>query len=426
MGDILIHLVKCFWFKISSLIIILLASAWPAAMSLVDTEKGRNWGITEQHIAQVISSSVHQKVLPDSISIPGLFGPSGLPAPLKVKYTLDPDLQLEAIRLLKKYNPDYGVFVAISPDTGHILAMADSTRNSHDGANHGNLSLVNTFPAASISKIITAVAALNEHKANGSTVIPFNGKSTSLYKKNVFNHKKTKWTRNFTLDQAFANSVNTIFGRLGAIELGGETMLEYAYRLGFNGRFASDILFENGRIEIDQNDPWQVAEMASGYTTNNTLSPLHAAILATTALNGGKVVAPVIVASLIGPYGIPLYVHEQPALSVVMSDSSSKQLKKMMQTTITQGSARTSFRGFHKGAMANVNVGGKTGSLTGFKPRGKYDWFVGFGENGNQKIAFATLCINKEKWYVKSTRFAREILEFYFAPQNKSDSEKSA
>ena len=135
--------------------------------------------------------------------------------------------------------------------------MADSTRDGHDGANHGNLSLVNTFPAASISKIITAVAALNEHKANGSTVIPFNGKSTSLYKKELwFNHKKNKWTRNFTLDQAFANSVNTIFGRLGAIELGGETMLEYAYRLGFNGRFASDILFENGRIEIDPNDPW--------------------------------------------------------------------------------------------------------------------------------------------------------------------------
>ncbi len=395
-------------------------------MSLVGSEKVSNWGITKQHIAQVISPSVRLKALPDSILIPDLLDPLSLSDPLKVKYTFDPALQREAIRLLKKYNPDYGVFVAVSPDTGHILAMADSTRDDQDGANHGNLSLVNTFPAASISKIITAVAALNEHKANGSTVLPFNGKSTSLYKRNVFNHKKNKWTRNLTLDQAFAKSVNTIFGRLGAIELGGETMLKYAYLLGFNGQFTSDILFDNGRIEIDPNDPWQVAQMSAGYTTKNTLSPLHAAILATTALNGGKIVAPVIVASLTGPYGIPLYVHEQPGFSVAMSESASRQLKKMMQTTITQGSARTSFRGFHKGAMANVTVGGKTGSLTGFNPRGKYDWFVGFGENGDQKIAFAMLCINKEKWYVKSTRFVREILEFYFAPQNKSDSGKSA
>jgi beta-lactamase class D len=88
----------------------------------------------------------------------------------------------------------------------------------------------------------------------------------------------------------------------------------------------------------------------------------------------------------------------------------------MMQSTISIGSARKSFRGFHKNHLQNVTIGGKTGSLTGFKPKGKYDWFVGFGEQGDRKIAFAMLCINKEKWYVKSTRFAREVLEFYFRP----------
>lgn len=379
-------------------------------MSLVGSEKASSWGITKQHIAQAISPSVHQKVLPQSISLPNLS------IPLRVKYTLDHALNLEALRLLKKYNPDYGVFVAIAPDTGHILAMADSTRDSHDRALHPNLSLANTFPAASISKIITAVATLNENKAEGETVIPFNGKTTSLYKNNVFKHKNNKWTRNFTLNKAFANSVNTVFGRLGAVELGGETMLKYAHRLGFNGRFTSDILFENGRIDIDPTDPWQVAQMATGYTTKNTLSPLHAAALASTALNGGKIVAPVIVESLVGPHGVPLYLHKQPVQSVAMSDFSAQQLKKMMQATIQQGSARTSFRGFHKGEMANVTVGGKTGSLTGYEPPGKYDWFVGFGESGQRKIAFAMLCINKDKWYVKSTRFAREMLEFYFDP----------
>lgn len=387
-------------------------------MSLVGSEQGNGWGITEQHIAQAISSSVHQKKFPEHISIPELStGPLSLSAPLKVKYTFDPELQLAAIRLLEKYNPDYGVFVAIAPDTGRILAMVDTNRNGVEGMSHENLSLVNTFPAASVSKIITAVAAVNENKANGATVIPFNGRSTSLYKKNVLNHKTTKWTRNLTLTEAFAKSVNTIFGRLGAVELGGETMLEYAHRLGFNRQLASDISFETGRIEVDQTDPWQVAEMSSGYTTRNTLSPLHAAMLATTVLTGGKVVTPAIVESLTGPYGIPLYVHGQPTLSEVMSDSSAKQLKKMMQATTTQGSARTSFRGFHKGALADVNVGGKTGYLTGFEPRGKYDWFVGFGEKGERKIAFAMLCINKDKWYVKSTRLAREILEFYFTPE---------
>ncbi len=410
------HLVKYFWrfrFRSGAFILILLASAWPAAMSLIDTEKARNQGINEAIIAKAITPAVEKHAFAKELSIPGF----DIGKPLKVNYTLDPALQAEANRLLKKYNPDYGVFVAVSPDTGHILAMADSTR---DGSDHGNLSLINTYPAASISKIITAVAAVNENKATGSTVILFNGKSTSLYKKNVFRHKNHKWTRSYTLDEAFAKSVNTIFARIGAIDVGGDMMLEYAYRLGFNRRFASDIAFANGRIELDPKDQWQVAEMAAGYTTRNTLSPLHAAILAAAALNGGNLVAPILVKSLVGPHGIPVYVHEQPAASAAMSESSSRQFKKMMQTTVTAGSARKSFLGFHKGALADVNVGGKTGSLTGFNPPGKYDWFVGFGERDEQRIAFAVLCINQEKWYVKSSRLAREMLEFYFRPKQSS------
>jgi cell division protein FtsI/penicillin-binding protein 2 len=349
--------------------------------------------------------------LPEEIQLPGFT----LEAPLKVNYTLDLELQSETERLLGKHNPDYGVFVAIDPDTGHVLAMADSSR---DGLDHGNLALKNTYPAASVSKIITAVAAINENRAAASTVIPFNGKSTSLYKKNVFEHKNTQWTRKYTLEESFAKSVNVVFGRLGAIDLGAETMLDYSYRLGFNGQFASDFTFANGSIELDPDDDWQVAEMASGYTTRNTLSPLHGAILSATAINGGNLVAPVLVESLIGPFGIPIYVHESPGLSPVMTESAALQLKKMMRSTISIGSARKSFRGFHKNHLENVTIGGKTGSLTGFKPKGKYDWFVGFGELGDRKIAFAMLCINKEKWYVKSTRFAREVLEFYFNPRN--------
>ena len=34
--------------------------------------------------------------------------------------------------------------------------------------------------------------------------------------------------------------------------------------------------------------------------------------------------------------------------------------------------------------------------------------------NDQQQIAYAVLCINIEKWYVKSSQFAREILEYYF------------
>ena len=40
----------------------------------------------------------------------------------------------------------------------------------------------------------------------------------------------------------------------------------------------------------------------------------------------------------------------------------------------------------------------------------------GFGRSKLGMVAFAALCINKEKWYVRSARLSRELLEYYFQP----------
>lgn len=395
------------WFSVGFLALMPIIVLWPATMSAVNAQQRALWGINSQLIASVITPAIEANRFPQRIALPNF----PVRGDLAVRYTIDAALQGEAQRLLQKYNPDYGVLVALEPDSGRVLAMASSARDENDAR---NLTMVNSYPAASISKIITAVAAINENKAAANTIIPFNGKATSLYKKSVFEHRNNKWTRKYSLGEAFARSVNTVFGRVGALEVGGETMLDYARRLGFNGRFASDFAFGNGAIDVDPADAWQVAEMASGYTTRNTLSPIHGAALAATAVNGGYLVAPALVKAIIGPNGVPLYWHEQPAKSQVMREDTARQLKKMMRATVVAGSAKRSFSGFNRGPLKDVVIGGKTGSLTGFSPKGKYDWFVGFAEMGERKIAYAALCINKKRWYVKSTRLARELLEFYF------------
>ena len=395
------------WFLGGFVTLATAAALTPATMSAVDAERRASWGIDAQRIAPIITPSIADNRFPSTIS----FADFPLRGALSVHYTIDAALQTHAQKLLAKYKPDYGVLVAIDANSGRVLAMASSTRAAGDAE---NMTMINSYPAASISKIITAVAAVNENKTTGKTIIPFNGKSTSMYKKNVFAHRNNKWTRKYSFRESFARSVNSVFGRVGAAEVGGETMLDYAERLGFNGRFASDFNFGNGAVEIDTNDEWQVAEMAAGYTTRNTLSPLHGAALAASIINGGHLVAPAVVDSITGPNGVPLYWYETPARSEVMRAATAREVKKMMRATVLSGSAKRAFSRFHRGALKDVVVGGKTGSLTGYAPRGKYDWFVGFGELGARKIAFAALCINKRRWYVKSTRLAREMLEFYF------------
>lgn len=393
----------------------------PSDISAVSTERDVSWGIDRRALAAALTPAIEANHYPPSVELPT----AELPGALTVKYTIDSALQLEAQRLLSKYKPDYGVFVALEPDTGRVLAMASRARDGNARTAIDNMSMVNSYPAASISKIITAIAAIDTGKTAPASIIPFNGKTTSLYKNHVFNHRDNRWTRKFSFEESFAKSVNSVFGRVGAVHVGGDAMLNAAQRLGFNGRFATDFAFANGEVELDPADDWQVAEMASGYTRRNTLSPLHGAALAATAVNGGKLIAPGVVQAVLGPNGVPLYWHEATARQAMRAETAGE-LKRLMRATVIRGSARKSFRGFHRGQFKEALVGGKTGSLRGLAPKGEYDWFVGFGELGAHKIAFAALCINKERWYVKSTRLARELVEFYFRAQLAGDGDSAS
>ena len=92
--------------------------------------------------------------------------------------------------------------------------------------------------------------------------------------------------------------------------------------------------------------------------TRNTLSPLHAATLAATAVNGGDLVAPIIVSKVTGPHGVPLYIHDQPAKSTAMSETTANKLRTLMEETVRSGSARKSFRRFQRGEYEEHDLAG--------------------------------------------------------------------
>jgi beta-lactamase class D len=74
-------------------------------------------------------------------------------------------------------------------------------------------------------------------------------------------------------------------------------------------------------------------------------------------------------------------------------------------------------------------IGGKTGTLNGRNPVGRYDWFVGFAERDGVKLAVASLCIHGPRHGVKASQVARAAFESYFrqvvagdsAPKQKSN-----
>lgn len=333
-----------------------------------------------------------------------------------IQYTFDAKLQQSMENLFANYKPDYGAFVAIDAATGQILSMVSySTR----GNQLGNLALRATFPSASVFKVVTAAAAISELNFSPETVISFNGSNHTLYRRNVLDNRVTRWTRFMTLKTAFAKSVNTVFGKIGAFNVAAADLRDYADRFGFNRRISSDLPVEEGRAPVSE-DPWERAETASGFTRENTMSPLQGALIAAAVVNDGLMMEPFVVKSVSSMDGSSLYEAESKVLNQAISAKTAQGIRELMKETVMRGTSHKSFRGFFMKDFSHLDVGGKTGSLTGTDPAGKYDWFVGFAKDENRRIAFASLTIHEKRWKVKSSYIVRKAIETYFK-KNKDD-----
>lgn len=330
------------------------------------------------------------------------------------QYTFEPKLQKEMESLFRQYRPDYGAFVAIDASTGRIMSMVSF---SDKPTVLENLALKATFPSASVFKVVTAAAAIEQHQYSPETVIPFNGSNHTLYRGNILSRKFTRWTRYMSLKDAFAKSVNTVFGRIGAYAVGPVELATYANRFGFNRLILSDLPIEEGHADIpkDPADAWGLAESASGFTPDNTMSPLQGALIASAVINQGVMMVPYVVQSVRdGGTGSVIYTAQPQISSFTIDRRTSEDIQSLMRETILRGTSRKPFRGFFRGELADLNVGGKTGSLTGKQPPGKYDWFVGFADDGTTKIAYAALTIHEKYWKVKSSYLARKAMENCF------------
>lgn len=385
------------------------AFGWPTVLSSIERDRSSVWGIDQELIRDTISTSISRNFYPQRV----LVHHNNRSRKAQIRYTIDTQLQHEIESVLQAHRPDYGVFVAVDPDTGRVLAIANHRRDSEV---RENLALGGSYPSASVFKLVTAAAAIDLGKVNAETVIPFNGKSSSLYRKNVLHHKNNQWTQYLPLRVAFAKSVNTVFGRIGLEHVGGNQLRQYAKKFGFNRILSGDFQLPESKSTFNPEIDWEVVETAAGYTRKNTLSPVHAALLAASVINGGRILQPILVDSMTDDNGIVLYANEPVLTEAAILPKAAKQLQIMMRETVRSGSAQQSFKGFARGHFVGVEVGGKTGSLRGSNPQGTYDWFIGYAHRGEQKLAFAALCINESYWYVKSSYIARKAIENFFAP----------
>lgn len=362
-------------------------------------------------IAGLISPKIKDNAFP--VSLHGEF--DGSKQDYKINYTLDTKLQEAAEKILGQYRPDYGAIFMMDAVSGEVLAMASYQRNPDEDGNLGNLNLQSSFPSASIFKVVTATAAVDRGNIDPDDVIRYNGRPHTLYKKNVLSDKVTRWTNSVTLKEAFARSINTAFGRLSLEHLSPKDLHEYAERFMFNKAIHSDFQVSPGITKVPDEKGFELAEVASGFTRNNRMSPVQGAMIAAAIVNDGKAVVPHLVREIKDEEGHSVYQGKTLHEGIVMTPESAAKVRSLMEQTVVAGTSRRSFRPIVRDRKFNaIEMGGKTGNLTGDQPAGKTDWFVGYAQNDEHKIAIAAITVNKKFWTVKSSYLSQHMFRRYF------------
>lgn len=370
-------------------------------------------------IAKALGEKFRSNQFPDKLQLPWN---GQQEQPVTLDYTINESLQEEATKLLKSYKPDYGAIVMLDASTGEVLAMTSFQR---DNPQASNLNLQASFPAASVFKVVTATAAVDKVGITPEHKIHYNGGAYTLYKKNVLSDKVTRWTNVITLKDAFARSINTAFGRLSIENLHPQDLNEYANRFMFNQEIPADFPVEMGVAYVPPEKGFELAEVASGYNKTNRMSPVQGAMIAASVANDGKIAIPYLVSSIRDEKGQTLYEGSPLDNGVIMTKESAAKVRELMEQTVMAGTSRRSFRPIVRDRkFREIEMGGKTGHLTGDNPRGRVDWFVGYALDDERKIAVAAITVNKKFWTVKSAHLGQSMFRKYFS-SNISSNNKS-
>jgi len=331
-------------------------------------------------------------------------------------YALDSATQSRAEYWLKRFRPEMGVVLISDLHTPSILAAAE---NHADTLLEGlHLALGGQYPAASLIKIITASAGLENTLKGPEDSLPRLGANHTLYRSQIRLDHNPSYPM-VALREAFARSINPAFAILG-IKVGPKGLQNMAEQFGFN-RERPCALWGMSQFTAPDSG-FSLAETACGFTDRSTISPLHALQIARAIGSDGRLLTPVFATSLTDQKtGLKVPISPVQNLAKVVDDATLLGLQDLMEATTRIGTAR---KGFHRAMRANdlnlLKVGGKTGSLDGNDPPGRYEWFIGYANytrNPAKGIAISVMLIHHEYLAVHASELAAYIIRDWLRHQ---------
>ncbi len=325
------------------------------------------------------------------------------PRGASVRLTLNASVQQAARDALGDLT---GAAIAIDPTTGRILALVSTpSYDPNDMATHDsekaaatyqsllessnapldNRAIASTlFHPGSVFKLVVAAAALDSGAVTTATNFPNPAKLTLP--------QSTSEIRNsgggpcgkgdtVTLAEALKRSCNIPFAEIGQL-LGENTIRDYAEKFGFGATIeipmpATPSVYPSGMDEAQ-------LMLSSFGQFDVRVSPLQIAMVTSAIANGGKLMKPTVVDSVLAPDLTPITTFEASTYSTPISAATAATLVQMMVNNVANGVAS-------KAAIPGVNVAGKTGTAENGDGLPYTLWFTGFAPAENPRVVVAVM-----------------------------------
>jgi peptidoglycan glycosyltransferase len=323
-----------------------------------------------------------------------------------VETTIDPDVQRVAWDALGNNS---GAVVALDPTTGAILAMVSKTAfdpNSlavHDTneviAAYNELEssasrpLLNRaiggdlYPPGSVFKLVVTAAALESGDFTPDSTLPNPESLTLPLSSSVVTNSgggSCGGGSTTTIANALQLSCNIPFAELGAA-LGEDRIASMAEKFGFGSSFQIPQTTTPSVYPRGLDEP---TLMLSAFGQASVrVHPLQMAMVSGAIANGGVLMQPTLVDSILAPDLTVLQSLEPSVYSMPLSRQNAATLSAMMVNGVDNGVASNA-------RISGVSVAGKTGTAENGPGRPFTLWFTGFAPADNPRVAVAVVVEN--------------------------------
>lgn len=365
----------------------------------------------------------------------------------------------------QRYDAQGGAAVVMNVNTGEVLATASyptyepqwfvggiSQENwayLRDDTRHPQLNkaIQSTYAPGSTFKMVTAIAGLETGVITTKEKI----NDTGIYKKYNSEWKCWYYTsyhrghgyQNVT--QALQHSCNYFFYETGD-RMGIDNLSKYALHFGLGNKTGIELPNEKSGAAASKETYAKIrngATMGPGDTLNasigqgdNNFTPMQIAKYISSIANGGTVVNPTIIKSVLNSDGtevskdeIRKYTNEKLGIvdtddGITISDESIEVAKEGMRMAASEagGTAYNIFKNF------NIEVAGKTGSAEAGKDSNGNDlvnaWFVCFAPFDNPEVAVVVMIENGGHGNY-AAEVVRDVLIQYFGMNESTDVDES-